>query len=62
MSRRIQIASKVPEEAVLVNKSLVREGYFDPADMERVLKHKVRLLSHPIMRPSIDAMSAYNPP
>ncbi|KAI0329609.1 hypothetical protein GY45DRAFT_1304427 [Cubamyces sp. BRFM 1775] len=35
----IQVASKVPEEAVKTNLTLVREGYFDPDDLERVLKY-----------------------
>ena len=46
---RIQVASKVPEEAVRINNCLVRDGYFDPQDMERVMKYKVRhaaLLHH----------------
>ena len=45
-SYRIQVASKVPEDAVRINKSLVREGWFDPADMERLLSHQV---SHPFL-------------
>ncbi|RDX55387.1 hypothetical protein OH76DRAFT_1396775 [Lentinus brumalis] len=39
-NRWIQVASKVPEEAVRMCKTLVREGRFDPADMERVLRYK----------------------
>ncbi|KAM5542337.1 hypothetical protein V8D89_003796 [Ganoderma adspersum] len=39
-NRWIQVASKVPEEGVLVNKSLVREGWFNPSDLEHVLGYK----------------------
>ncbi|KAI0722482.1 hypothetical protein C8Q76DRAFT_615216 [Earliella scabrosa] len=39
-NRWIQVASKVPEEAVRINNCLVRDGYFDPQDMERVMKYK----------------------
>ncbi|TBU28745.1 hypothetical protein BD311DRAFT_757898 [Dichomitus squalens] len=39
-NRWIQVASKVPAEAVRMTKTLVREGRFDPADMERLLGHK----------------------
>ncbi|KAI0638621.1 hypothetical protein C8Q77DRAFT_1091963 [Trametes polyzona] len=38
-NRWIQVASKVPAEAVKVNMTLVREGTFDPDVMENVLKH-----------------------
>ncbi|KAI0711032.1 hypothetical protein C8T65DRAFT_647898 [Cerioporus squamosus] len=39
-NRWIQVASKVPEEAVRINNTLVREGYFDPTQMENVLHYK----------------------
>ena len=49
------MASKVPEEAVLVNKSLVREGWFEPSDLEHVLGYKVRLtLRHLPRNPAED--------
>ncbi|KAI0355445.1 hypothetical protein OH77DRAFT_1403225 [Trametes cingulata] len=35
----IQVASKVPEEAVKINYTLVREGYFRPEDMERAMQY-----------------------
>ncbi|KAI8989851.1 hypothetical protein BD414DRAFT_536221 [Trametes punicea] len=38
-NRWIQVASKVPEEAIRINLSLVRDGYFNPDDMERLLKY-----------------------
>ncbi|KAI1795063.1 hypothetical protein LXA43DRAFT_939525 [Ganoderma leucocontextum] len=39
-NRWIQVASKVTEDGVRVNKTLVREGWFDPLDLERLLSHK----------------------
>ena len=41
-ARRVQVASKVPAEAVKVNMDLVREGRFNPEDMERALSYPVR--------------------
>ena len=35
--QRIQNASKVPKEAVLVNRSLAREGSFDPSHLQAVI-------------------------
>lgn len=34
---RIQQASKVPKEAVLVNRSMTREGTFDPRHIEKII-------------------------
>ncbi|KAI0677684.1 hypothetical protein C8Q78DRAFT_960400 [Trametes maxima] len=38
-NRWIQVASKVPSDAVNLNLTLVREGYFRPEDMEHVMKY-----------------------
>ncbi|OSC97978.1 hypothetical protein PYCCODRAFT_1418695 [Trametes coccinea BRFM310] len=38
-NRWIQVAAKVPPEAVAMNRTLVREGVFDPEEMERLLKY-----------------------
>nr|VWP01858.1 N/A [Ganoderma boninense] len=49
-NRWIQVASKVPEEAVRVNKTLVREGWFKPSDLERVLDYQcITTANHAIL-------------
>lgn len=40
-SSRIQSASKVPKRAVKMNRDLVRDGIFDPADIHKLVGRKV---------------------